>query len=164
MADEPTRFSVPVLLSVPVPERAVPTVSVPVFVAVTPALIKRLAREPVPLMVCAAVVCSVTVTVVLVRLALMVSPPVLVSTPAAAPVILPPALMVMPPAPMLVVRAFAQSAVPLITKDKALPGLSLIVTIWPAAMVTVSAGPGIPPGAPPHPVAFVPPFPFSDQL
>ena len=152
MVDVPPMFSVaftPLVSALP-PLNPVVTVRFPLFVVVE--LIARLPSEPVPLIVCPPVVCIVTVTVVLVVSAFIVRFPVVVSTPATTPVMLPPELTVIPPMPIFVVRGgFAHAAVPMIVNEFAAPGLPFMVTVWPAHICTSSAAVGVAPAeTPPH--------------
>lgn len=90
----------------------------------------------------------------------VVNGPATLSVPVSVPVIVPP-FITSPPAPTLVVL-FDQLAVPLIVKEKQLPGLPFIVIVCPAQIITVSEAVGtapVPvPQAVPH-VAAVPQLP-----
>jgi hypothetical protein len=64
--------------------------------------------------------------------------PVVVRVPVLVPVMVPPVVVVIPPAPIFVVRACVQLAVPLIVRELAAPGLLFMVTVAPALITTSS--------------------------
>ena len=85
-------------------------------------------------------------------LAILTDPPVIVklpdtfSVPVCELLMSPPELMMTPPAPTLVVRIWAQLAVPLIVRERQEPALPSMVMTCPAKMLILSAAAGIPAG------------------